>query len=417
MQRCHPQGSVRVSGVVKKISIFGSTGSIGTSTLALVESCPDKFDVHVLVAGSGAELLAEQALRHRPAYVGLASDENIEILRTALKGSGIEIVVGEAACTALAREKVDVVVAGIVGLAGLPSVMAALESGQTVALANKESLVSAGALVTGTAARHGARLLPVDSEHSAIFQCWLGWAGHAVSTHGAPTDGAGPADMDIIRHICLTASGGPFREWPLDRFSEITPAQAVRHPNWSMGRKISVDSATMMNKGLEVIEAAWLFGIDSERIDVLIHPQVAIHGMIYFNDGSVVGQLGTADMKTPISYALGWPDRLNWYPEPLDLAAMGRLDFSAVDDRRYPCFRLARQALRAGGVMPTVLNAANEIAVEAFLDGQIGFTDIAAIVDRVLEQAPTGDLESLAAVLDIDARARDLARTCVERNS
>ncbi len=412
MNCCHPWRSVRVSGVVKKISIFGSTGSIGTSTLALVESCPDRFDVRVLVAGSGAELLAEQALRHRPAYVGLASDENIDVLQTALKGSGIEIVVGEAACTALAREQVDVVVAGIVGLAGLPSVMAALESGQTVALANKESLVSAGALVTSTAARHGARLLPVDSEHSAIFQCWLGWAGHAASAQQAA-----PADMDIIRHICLTASGGPFRDWPLDRFSEITPAQAVRHPNWSMGRKISVDSATMMNKGLEVIEAAWLFGIDGERIDVLIHPQVAIHGMIYFNDGSVVGQLGTADMKTPISYALGWPDRLNWYPEPLDLAAMGRLDFSAVDDRRYPCFRLARQALRAGGVMPTVLNAANEIAVAAFLDGRIGFSDIAAIVDEVLAKAPDGDLETLTAVLDIDARSRDVARACLPRYS
>lgn len=394
--------------MAKKISIFGSTGSIGTSTLALVESCPDRFDVEVLVAGTGAALLAEQALRHRPAYVGLASEENADVLRSALKGSAIEIVVGEAACTALAREPVDVVVAGIVGLAGLPSVMAALEAGQTVALANKESLVSAGALVTSVAARHGARLLPVDSEHSAIFQCWLGWAGHV--DHGS---GSHPADTMSIRHICLTASGGPFRDLPLTQFGQITPAQAVRHPNWSMGQKISVDSATMMNKGLEVIEAAWLFGLASDRIDVLIHPQVAIHGMVYFNDGSVIGQLGTADMKTPISYALAWPDRLNWDPEPLDLAAMGRLDFAAVDEDRYPCFRLARQALAAAGVMPAVLNAANEIAVGAFLDGRIGFTDIASVVYECLGDAPDGDLESLAAVLDIDARTREVARACL----
>ena len=405
MNSCQWRRSVRVSGVAKKISIFGSTGSIGTSTLAIVESCPDQFDVQVLVAGTGAALLAEQALRHRPAYVGLASDENVDVLRSALKGSGIEIVVGNAACTALAREPVDVVIAGIVGLAGLPSVMAALESGQTVALANKESLVSAGALVTSVAARHGARLLPVDSEHSAIFQCWLGWVGHADTGEGSI-----PADTGTIRHICLTASGGPFRDWPLDRFAEITPAQAVRHPNWSMGQKISVDSATMMNKGLEVIEAAWLFGLEAQRIDVLIHPQVAIHGMVYFNDGSVIGQLGTADMKTPISYALAWPDRLNWDPEPLDLASMGRLDFAAVDNNRYPCFQLARQALSSAGVMPAVLNAANEIAVDAFLDGRIGFTDIPNIVDTCLERAPDGDLESLDAVLDIDERTRDIAR-------
>jgi len=404
--------------VAKKISIFGSTGSIGTSTLALVESCPGQFDVQVLVAGSDAELLAEQALRHRPAFVGLASDANIDALRSALNGSGIEIVGGEAACTSLAREPVDVVVAGVVGLAGLPSVIAALEAGQTVALANKESLVSAGALVTDTAARHGARLLPVDSEHSAIFQCWLGWAGHA--DHGHADHGhadyrqaSTPADTAAIRHICLTASGGPFRDLPLEQFSDITPAQAVRHPNWSMGQKISVDSATMMNKGLEVIEAAWLFGLGNDRIDVLVHPQVAIHGMVYFNDGSVVGQLGTADMKTPISYALAWPDRLSWNPEPLDLAAMGRLDFAVVDEDRYPCFRLARQALAAAGVMPTVLNAGNEIAVGAFLDGRIGFTDIADIVEQVLERAPDGGLESLDAVLDIDMRTREIARACL----
>lgn len=392
--------------MAKQISIFGSTGSIGTSTLALLDNCAGQFNVKVLVAGSNAELLAEQALRHRPSVVGMASSENADVLEAALRGSGIEIVIGEDACTALAREPVDVMVAGIVGLAGLPSVITALESGQTVALANKESLVSAGALVTATARRHGARLLPVDSEHSAIFQCWLGWAGHGDSARAVL-----PGDTDTIRHICLTASGGPFRETPLEDFARITPAQAVRHPNWSMGRKISVDSATMMNKGLEVIEAVWLFNLESDRIDVLIHPQVAIHGMVYFTDGSVIGQLGTADMKTPISYALAWPERLGWNPEPLDLAGMGQLEFFAVDERRYPCFGLARQASSSGGVMPTVLNAANEVAVGAFLDGLIGFTDIADVVDDCLTHPPSGDVESLGAVLDIDARTRDRARS------
>ena len=390
--------------MTKQISIFGSTGSIGTSTLALVEACPDQFDVRVLVAGSHAGLLAEQALRHRPEIVGIASEEHAGELTVALAGSGIEIVVGDAACTALARRPVDVVVAGIVGLAGLPSVIAALECGQTVALANKESLVSAGGLATRVAAKHGARLLPVDSEHSAIFQCWLGWAGHAVNA-GTTVDTAS------IRRICLTASGGPFRDRPLDSFDAITPAEAVRHPNWSMGRKISVDSATMMNKGLEVIEAAWLFGLDSHGIEVLVHPQVAIHGLVYFNDGSVISQLGTADMKTPISYALAWPERLNWDPEPLDLVAMGQLDFRDVDELRYPCFGLARQALVAGGVSPAVLNAANEVAVAAFLDGRIPFTGIARLVGQCLEKAPQGDVDTLDAVLDIDRRTRDLAST------
>ena len=390
--------------MTKQISIFGSTGSIGTSTLALVEACPDKFDVKVLVAGTHAGLLAEQALRHRPEIVGLASEDHAAELACALAGSGIEIVVGEDACTALARRPVDVIVAGIVGLAGLPSVLAALECGQTVALANKESLVSAGALATRTAAQSGARLLPVDSEHSAIFQCWLGWAGHLGK-------GGVQADMRSIRSICLTASGGPFRDRPIDSFGSITPGEAERHPNWKMGRKISVDSATMMNKGLEVIEAAWLFGLDCDRIDVLVHPQVAIHGLVYFNDGSVISQLGTADMKTPISYALAWPERLDWSPEPLDLAAMGRLDFHHVDENRYPCFRLAREALSAGGVMPAVLNAANEVAVDAFLNGEIAFTGIAGIVSDCLDNAPQGDVDTLGAVLDIDLQTRKLART------
>ena len=387
---------------MKTLTILGSTGSIGTSTLALVDACPDAFEVKILVAGSNTALLAEQALKYRPEIVGLSSVEGAAHLRDALAGSGIEVVAGEAACTDLARYPVDVVVAGIVGLAGLPGVLAALECGQTVALANKESLVSAGALAMATARRHRARLLPVDSEHSAIFQCWMGWQGHQIDA--ATTSGTGPVDR-----ICLTASGGPFRTRDLDSFAMIRPEEAVKHPNWIMGQKISVDSATMMNKGLEVIEAAWLFDLPPQSIEVMIHPQVAIHGLTYFHDGSVIGQLGTADMKTPISYALAWPDRLNWRPEPLDLLSLGRLDFMPVDANRYPCFFLARQALAAGGVMPAILNAANEVAVAAFLARQISFTDIAAIVGHCLDHAPDGDVDSLAGVIGVDGRARDMA--------
>jgi len=282
-----------------------------------------------------------------------------------------------------------------------------VECGQTVALANKESLVSAGDVVTSTARRTGARILPVDSEHSAIFQCWQGWAGHRDDLVNA-------SGVSGISHICLTASGGPFRDRDLESFHSITAAEAVRHPNWAMGQKISVDSATMMNKGLEVIEAAWMFDLGPHQIDVLIHPQVAVHGMVYFNDGSVIGQLGTADMKTPISVALAWPERLDWKPEPLDLLSLGSLDFMAVEEARYPCFFLARQALASGGIMPAVLNAANEVAVAAFLNGRIGFAGISAIVDGCLQNAPDGDVRSLDAVLDLDARTRRLAEARCE---
>ena len=388
--------------MTKSLSILGSTGSIGTSTLSLVDSCPDDFDVKVLVAGSNSALLAQQALKYRPDIVGISSSAEASKLRDALAGSGIDVVDGDAACTDLARRPVDVVVAGIVGLAGLPGVLAALSCGQTVALANKESLVSAGKLAMATARRHGARLLPVDSEHNAIFQCWLGWAGH--SNDPSAFAEAGPVD-----HICLTASGGPFRTRDLESFATISPGEAVKHPNWSMGQKISVDSATMMNKGLEVIEAAWLFNLPPQSIEVMVHPQVAIHGLVYFKDGSVIGQLGTADMKTPISYALAWPERLEWHPEALDLLALGRLDFLPVDPDRYPCFFLARQALAEGGIMPAVLNAANEVAVSAFLDGLIGFTDIASVVSHCLDLAADGDVDSLDAVIAVDNRARELA--------
>ncbi len=261
------------SGVVKQLTILGSTGSIGKSTLAIVDACPDEFSITGLVAGTNWKMLSEQALAYRPSIVGIADENSLDPLRTALAGSGIEVVAGYAACAAIAATPVDVVVAGIVGLAGLPAVLTAVEAGQTVALANKESLVSAGGLVTSVARKHGARLIPVDSEHSAVFQCWMGWAHSGVEIsdrNSAIYDASDPAS---IRHICLTASGGPFRDMPLEDFTTITPAAAVKHPNWSMGPKISIDSATMMNNGLEVIEAAWLFDLPSSSIDVLVHPQ------------------------------------------------------------------------------------------------------------------------------------------------
>ena len=397
------------SSVVKQLTILGSTGSIGKSTLAIVDACPDEFSVTGLVAGTNWKMVSEQALAYRPSIVGIADETSLEPLRTALAGSGIEVVAGDVACAAIAAIPVDVVVAGIVGLAGLPAVLAAVEAGQTVALANKESLVSAGGLVTSVARQHGARLIPVDSEHSAVFQCWMGWAhgGAEISDRKSAICDAG--DPASIRHICLTASGGPFRDTPLENFTTITPAAAIKHPNWSMGPKISIDSATMMNKGLEVIEAAWLFDLPSSSIDVIVHPQVAIHGMVYFNDGSVIAQLGTADMKTPISYALAWPGRLDWRPEPLDLAALGTLTFHEVDSTRYPCFALARQALESGGGMPTILNAANEVAVDAFLKTQISFMDIADIVAHSLEKTTEIPIDSLEAVMRLDRMARQTA--------
>ena len=395
--------------VTKTITVMGATGSIGQSTLALVRQFSELFSVQALVAGSDAEGLAALAREFRPKMIGLHDLTKLDQLRSALTDIDVEIIVGEAGCTQIAASPVDMVVAGIVGIAGLPSVLAAVQSGQTIALANKEALVSAGGLVMREAARCGAHILPVDSEHNAVFQCWQGWNGHASKQ-------LGQADTDLLSHICLTASGGPFLHTPLDDLPAMTPQQAVRHPNWSMGQKISVDSATMMNKGLEVIEAYWLFGLQPDQIEVLIHPQQAVHGMVYFRDGSVLAQLAGADMRTPISYALAWPERLQWADTRLDLSAIGQLSFEAVDMQRFPCFALARQALRDGGAAPAILNAANEVAVAAFLQGKIGFTRIAAVVDTVLGQSASAQIDSLEAVMAIDAASRDLALAAVTKN-
>ena len=396
--------------MVKHITVLGATGSIGQSSLALVRQFPDQYQICGLVAGANAPALAALAREFFPRIVGIADPSKFSDLRDLLTDTGIEVVAGVKACAQIAAIPVDLVIAGVSGLAGLPGVMAAVDAGQRIGLANKESLVSAGAVVMRHVAQSGAHILPLDSEHNAIFQCWTGWPGY----HGAGRAGENTAD---IRHICLTASGGPFLHRPLAQFDQISRQDALQHPNFEMGQKISVDSATMMNKGLEVIEAHWLFGLPPEKIDALIHPQQAIHGLVYFADGSVVAQLADADMRTPISYAMAWPDRLPWHGTPLDLTKLADLAFLPIDLQRYPCFGLARAALVAGGVTPAVLNAANEVAVAAFLDGRITFPAIASVVEACLDTSIDGDVDTLDAVLDIDRASRRHATDHIARVS
>lgn len=393
----------------KVITILGATGSIGDNTLSLVRQNPEMFRVKLLVGGSNVEKLADLALEFKPDVVGIADLGKQARLAERLAGSKIKIVAGDDECAALAAIKVDIVIAGIVGIAGLSSMMKAVEAGQTIGLANKESLVSAGHVISHAAEKHGARLIPLDSEHSAIFQCWHGWQERL--------DGKNiNQDMSSILRICLTASGGPFLSRPLGEFASIKPIDAVTHPNWEMGQKISVDSATMMNKGLEVLEAHFLFDVPAEQIEAVIHPQSVVHGMMYFRDGSIIAQLGSADMQVPISYALKMPGRLNWNPEPLDIVALGRLEFMAIEPDRFPCFGLARDALIQGGATPTILNGANEVAVAAFLDGQISFSAIATIVANTLSANVVGDVNTLDAVIAVDNDARRIASGLVEKN-
>ena len=394
----------------KQITVLGATGSIGQSALALVRQSLGQFKVHAMVAGENYHALAALAREFHPKIIGIHDESKHSDLRNLVSDLDCDVVAGEQACTDIATIPVNLVVAGISGLAGLPSVMAAVCSGQTIAIANKESLVSAGAVLTQKAGEFGAHILPIDSEHNAVFQCWGGWKGHEARY-------VENGKIAEISHICLTASGGPFLTLPIPEFFSITPSAAVKHPNWSMGQKISVDSATMMNKGLEVIEAHWLFGLDSRHIDVLVHPQQAIHGMVYFRDGSIIAQLGGTDMRTPISYAMAWPDRLDWGAELLDLAAISELTFEAVDPEKFPCFTLAREALEAGGVAPAVLNAANEVAVNAFLQGKIAFTEIAGIVEATLAMGLKGDLATIDAVFAIDQSAREQAHNLLAKGS
>ena len=394
----------------KHITVLGATGSIGQSTLALVRQYPQKYTVFALVAGSNYESLAALAHEFHPKIIGIHDATRREDLLNLVRDLCCEVVAGEKACTDIAAESVDIVIAGISGLAGLPSVMAAVAAGQTVAIANKESLVSAGAVVIQKALESGSHILPIDSEHNAVFQCWGGWKGHQARDQEN-------GKIAELSHICLTASGGPFLTRPLSDFQTITPAAAIKHPNWNMGQKISVDSATMMNKGLEIIEAHWLFGLKSNQIEVLIHPQQVIHGMVYFRDGSIIAQLGEADMRIPISYAMAWPERLNWETKQLDLTKIENLTFDNVDQVRFPCFFLARQALESGGVLPAVLNAANEVAVDNFLKGRINFQGIAYVVETTLAVSLDGDLATIEAVAAIDQRARQKAQDIVDKGS
>ena len=376
---------------MRSVTILGATGSVGTSTLDLIERAPDRFRVKALTANCDVEGLAAAARRTNAELAVVADESCLPALEAALAGTGIAAAGGADAVCAAAAAGADWTMAAIVGCAGLKPVMAALGQGGTVVLANKEPLVSAGELVLGEAARTGATLLPADSEHNAIFQCF---------------DFARP---ERIRRIVLTASGGPFRDWPLERMRAVTPAQAVAHPNWSMGAKISVDSATMFNKGLELIEAARLFPVNPQAIEVVMHRQSVVHGLVDYVDGSVLAQLGPPDMRTPIAHCLAWPDRIATPMPPLDLLAIGRLDFEAVDDARFPAVRLARQALAAGGARPAILNAANEVAVADFLAGRIGFLEIAAIVADTLDRYDPTAPGTLDEVLAVDAEARRLA--------
>ncbi len=384
--------------MARSVSILGSTGSVGRSTVALLEAAPGEFTVEALVANRDVPVLAEQAKRLGARCAVVADEAAWPALKAALGGTGIALAAGADAVVAAAARPADWTMAAIVGAVGLRSTLAALARGGTLAIANKESLVCAADLVMDAAARGGATLLPVDSEHNAIFQCLQG------------------EDARGMERIVLTASGGPFRDWSLDRMAAVTPEQALKHPVWSMGAKISIDSATMMNKGLEVIEAARLFRLDSDRIEVLVHPQSAVHGMVHYADGSILAQLGSPDMRTPIAHALAWPKRMRADVPRLDLVQLARLEFFAPDPVRFPALRLAREALRAGGGAPTILNAANEVAVGLFLERRLGFLDIAAVVEATLGALPVPRVEGVDEILALDATARqEAARQAARR--
>lgn len=383
----------------RKISILGATGSVGTSTLDLVERHPGRFEIIALTAAKKVGALADAAIRTGAKLAVIDDPELLPELQNRLAGSSCRAATGRDALAEAAAGEADWVMAAIVGCAGLEPVMSAIESGRTIALANKEALVTAGQLMIAAAADSGATILPVDSEHNAIFQCL-----------------ANNSSRDVAR-LVLTASGGPFRAWSRDQMAAVTPAQAVAHPNWSMGAKISVDSATMMNKGLELIEAHHLFGLPIEKLDVLVHPQSVIHSMVEYVDGSVLAQLGSPDMRIPIAHALAWPERMETPAERLDLARIGTLSFEAPDLDRFPALRVARDAMEAGVAAPIVLNAANEEAVAAFLGRRIGFLDIIRTVEEALARTSASAPRSIAEVIDIDRQARAMANTLLSETA
>ena len=384
----------------QSVSILGATGSIGTSTLDVIGRHPDRFRVHALTGHRRIEMLAEQCISFAPARAVVPDAAAAARLRQLVGPLALQIDHGPGALSEVAAEA-DIVMAAIVGAAGLDSALAAARAGRKILLANKEALVMAGQLFIDCIESHGATLLPIDSEHNAIFQC-------------LPRGRATGDERDGIARVILTASGGPFRSTPLEDLARVTPDQACAHPNWVMGRKISVDSATMMNKGLEVIEARWLFNLPASKIDVVIHPQSVIHSLVAYTDGSVIAELGNPDMRTPIAHALAHPERIASGVMPLDLTQIATLRFEHPDLERFPCLSLARQALEAGGAAPAVLNAANEIAVEAFLRGAIGFLEIARVVEATLEALPAPEPGSLGELMELDRDARRVAHQTME---
>lgn len=384
---------------VQSVTVLGATGSIGKSTLDVIARHPDRYRVHALTAHTSKEALLDQCIAHSPQFAVLDTDADAQWLQRALRRAGVSTTAlagQEALCEVARAAEVDTVMAAIVGAAGLLPSLAAAEAGKRVLLANKEALVMSGALFMDAVARSGATLLPIDSEHNAIYQCLPSEHRGGLAKHG-------------VRQLLLTASGGPFRGWSAEQIASATPDQACAHPNWSMGRKISVDSASLMNKGLELIEACWLFDATPEQIQVVVHPQSVIHSMAAYDDGSVIAQLGNPDMRTPIAYGLAWPERIDAGVETLDLFQVARLDFEAPDETRFPCLRLAREAMQAGGAAPAVLNAANEVAVEAFLAGHITFGAIPELVATVMGLAYPGQADSLERVLAADRWAREQA--------
>lgn len=393
---------------MKQLTILGSTGSIGTSTLSVVRHNPEQFSVTALVAGKNVARMAEQCLEFRPSWAVMDDDACAQQLREILqsRGCATQVLAGQkAACEMAALDEVDQVMAAIVGAAGLLPTLAAIAAGKQVLLANKESLVTCGRLFMDAVQRSGAQLLPIDSEHNAIFQSLPETIQQNLGYAGLEDNG--------VSSIILTGSGGPFRETPIGELAAMSPDQACCHPNWSMGRKISVDSATMMNKGLEYIEARWLFNARAEQMEVLIHPQSVIHSMVRYRDGSVLAQLGAPDMRTPIAHAMAFPERVVSGVEPLDFCKIGTFTFMEPDYHRYPCLKLAIEAFEQGQAATTVLNAANEIVVDAFLHDRLRFTDIAALNRAVLEQADLTEPQSVDEVQAVDATAREIARKLV----
>jgi 1-deoxy-D-xylulose-5-phosphate reductoisomerase len=393
----------------QQITILGATGSIGVSTLDVIARHPGRYQVFALSADRRWQLLATQCLIHKPRYAVLNDPAAALELERELRrqGGATEVLQGADALAAVAaHEQVDTVMAAIVGAVGLLPTLAAVKAGKKVLLANKEALVMAGGLFTRAVAEHGAVLLPIDSEHNAIFQCL---PNHRTDYLAEGLKSSG------VRKILLTASGGPFRNTPIADLAKVTPEQACAHPNWSMGQKISVDSATMLNKGLELIEACWLFNTRPQQVQVVIHPQSVIHSMVEYIDGSVLAQLGNPDMRTPIAHALAWPERIESGVSSLDLIATARLDFSAPDYERFPCLRLAQQAAEVSGTAPAILNAANEIAVAAFLNRTIRFDQIASVIDHVLSHLSSCDPHNLAQIQSADAEARALAQQLIAR--